>query len=334
MKKWCLLVSITSLPLLTTAFEGELGSQEEIKPWFTGPILATSGNVVPIGHINFQPYIIAFARTSFYDNHWNSQPIDTLWNLQFRTPGWIGLTQWADLKLSPVWSWNYRDGQAQWTLNDCSAQLSIQLYKDTLPYKNWLPSIKVCLRETFPTGKYQKLNPDKLGTDGGGMGTYATAVSINFSKILSFPGAQFLNLRLNALYSFPTSLHVKGFNAYGGGAGTDGIVDPEKTVILIFAFEYAFTRNWVIACDFQGLYSSKTHFRGKPGMVPRSDSDINPAGIPARSENQAAIQYSATPSIEYNWSENVGVLAGVWLTLGGKNSSHFTTGVITLNYYR
>lgn len=322
------------LPLALAAFEGELDVEQAIKPWFTGPILATSGNIVPAGHFGTQPYIFGITRTAFYDNDWKSQSIETIWSLLFKTPVWIGLTSWADLMISPVWMWNYRNGQSQWTLGDWAAQIDIQLYQDTLPHKNWLPSIKISIRETFPTGKYQKLNPHKLGTDGGGRGAYTTSFSLNASKIFHFSGFRFLGLRGNFLYAIPTKTHVKGFNNYGGGFNTDGTVSPEKYFIATFAFEYSFLRNWAVCCDFQGVFASKTTFKGYPGIIPDKDGRFNPTGVPASNEAKASIQYSAAPGLEYNFSENLGLLAGVWFTFAGKNSSRFTTGVLSLNYYR
>jgi hypothetical protein len=328
MKNWIFLL----FPLFLAAYEGQVETNKTVKPWFTGPLLATSGNVTGAGHINFEPYVFAFAKTSFYNNDWNSQAIETLWNVQFRTPFWVGLTDWADFRISPAWNWNHRDNQSQWNLGDWSASLSAQFVKDKP--ESWLPAIKLSVRETFPTGKYQNLNPAKLGTDGGGMGTYSTNIGLNVSKLLHIYDIHFLSLRWNAIYSVPNAkVHVKGFNAYGGGFGTDGTVTAEQSFTAIFAFEYNLSQNWVIACDFQGIISSKTTFEGHSGIAMGSDGNISPSGVPAINENMASIQYSIAPAIEYNWSDDLGMIAGVWLTLAGKNAPHFTTGVIALNYY-
>jgi hypothetical protein len=238
-----------------------------------------------------------------------------------------------DVKILPVAMWNYRNHQSQWALGDWSAQIDLLLHRDTLPYKNWLPSIKISLRETFPTGKYQKLNPNKLGTDGGGRGTYLTTFLVSASKIYHLSGFRFFSWRLNGAYSIPTNVHVKGFNQYGGGIKANGTISPEKAFVGIAAFEYAFTRHWVICCDVEGVIASKTTFKGYAGIVPTQDSNFSPTGVPTLNENKASIQYSAAPGIEYNWSENLGLLAGVWFTFAGKNSSNFTTGVLSVNYY-
>jgi hypothetical protein len=321
------------IPVWLVAYEGSEVETEPVKPWFTGPLLAMSGNTTAAGHINFEPYIYAIARTSFYNNDWQSDPIDTLWNLQFRAPLWIGITNWMDVKIAPAWAWNERNGASQWTLLDFGLQLDFALHKDSLPYKNWYPSIKLSLRENFPVGKYQNLDPNKFGVDNGGRGSYTTFIALSASKILQIRDVHFLNLFFNLIYAMPTNVHVNGFNVYGGGFGTDGVVTPEKTFLAIFAFEYALTRNWAIACDVQGTVVSSTGFTGNPGVIPSDDPDVEPLGIPAVNDVQAGIQYTISPAIEYNWSENLGIIAGAWFSFAGKNASHFTSGVIALNYY-
>lgn len=322
------------IPLSLGAYQGSIEGAGFSKPWFTGPILGGSGNTVLAGHVNVEPYVFGFARTSFYDSDWKSQSIETLWNIHFRTPVWIGLTDWIDLRITPIWNWNERGGKTAWTMGDWAAQLNFQLYRDQLPHKHWPPSIKISIRETFPTGKYQNLNPKMLGIDGDGTGAWYTSFILSMSKVFAFQKNHFLGLYLNTFYSIPTRVHVKGFNSYGGGVGTNGVVNPEKILSAIFSFEYSLTQNWVIACDFQGIWNSKISFKGTPGVVPSNDGNLDPFALPASNERKAGIQYTIAPAIEYNWSENLGVIAGVWLSVAGKNSSHFTSGVVALNYYR
>jgi hypothetical protein len=81
-----------------------------------------------------------------------------------------------------------------------------------------------------------------------------------------------------------------------------------------------------------GQFNSKTRFRGNPGIDQSASADSNASLLAATNEREASIQYSLAPAIEYNWSEKLGLIAGCWLTIAGKNSRKFTSGVIALNY--
>jgi hypothetical protein len=190
-----------------------LSAEEPLQPWFTKPILAGSGTIIPAGHYQIQPYLLCYKRFASFNNHWNPQTIVTLWSVEEHLPIWIGLTSWADLKIDPIASWNYRDHQTEWTVGDWYAQLDIQLHRDTLNSGSPWPSIKLIIRETFPTGNYKNLNPLKLGTDGGGMGCWRTTLGFCSSKIFQIRDIHFLKLYFNATVSFAPSLHVSGFNA-------------------------------------------------------------------------------------------------------------------------
>ena len=91
-------------------------------------------------------------------------------------------------------------------------------------------------------------------------------------------------------------------------------------------FEYSLTRNWVLATDFVGIFGSKSRFLGNPGK--------NLMGLPSSNIKRASIQYSLAPAIEYNWSESLGVIAGCWFTVAGKNSAKFENYTVSLNYFK
>lgn len=217
-----------------------------------------------------------------------------------------------DVIVRPRWQWNNRNSRTTWVLADTRLQFDFQLYRDRFPSRTWLPSIRLVVRETFPTGKYQHLNPNKLRTDRGGNGVFETTIGLNIGKLYYFGGHQFLNVLYNIHASFGAPTHVHGFNAYGGGFGTDGTVYPERKLRMSFALEYPLTQNWIIAIDSEGYWWSKTRFSGKKGTA---SSNTRPASI----------QYSLAPSIEYVWTKNLGIYLGSWFTVAGKNSPRFRT---------
>jgi hypothetical protein len=301
-------------------------AEEGIAPWFTGPLIAASATVIPGGHINFEPYLFYFNSPYFYDNDWDRERHITLQQVTLAPYLWIGLTKWADLQLLPVVTWRYRDGPSSLSLGDWSAKLEFQLYLSEIPHKNWLPSIKLGIQETFPTGKYRNLNPNKLFTDQTGQGAYTTNFQLDFARFLHFSGHHWMQFRLNLNWAISAPVHVKGLNSYGGGTGANGTVRPGQVGSVDFAVEYALTRNWVLACDFQWTCQGTSEFSGHPG--------VTPAGLPARDRQAASNLYVIAPAIEYNWSQYVGIIAGTQITLAGKNSNQYYSGVVAFNYYR
>ncbi len=312
------------LPVFLFAYEGYIPSTTPNKPWFTGPLISASGNITPKGHWNIEPYLFATASSAVYNNDWSIKDTNTLWTLQNQVPTFIGLTEWADIRFFPVWNWKHRDHAANWSLGDMNIQVDFQLYSSSFPPKNWLPSIRLSIREALPTGKYRNLNPEKNGTDAGGNGAWLTTLHLSMSRIFTFANEHFLNVLFNVQYGLPSPVHIKGFNAYGGGIGTNGTLYPEKICRANFGFEYNLDRNWALALDVVGVFNSTTRFSGNPG--------VTEAGLAATNARKALIQYSLAPAIEYNWSDALGLIAGCWLTVAGKNSAKFTSGVIAINY--
>ena len=155
--------------------EGETTTEKLEQPWFTGSLLASGATTIPGGHFNTQPYFFATRVPERYNKNWAPHSIPTFWSLSTTLPMWIGLTPWLDIQIQPQWTWNHQSqGGASWAFGDLDVQLEFQLYRDDFPAKGWIPSIKIAVRESFPTGKYRNLNPNKPNVEVGGTGSFAT----------------------------------------------------------------------------------------------------------------------------------------------------------------
>lgn len=295
----------------------------EAAPWFTGPLLAPSGHTVPAGYFNFEPYVFVTTVTGKYDKDWHAFSKPNFYSVNFQGPLFIGLTDWMDILVVPQASWNGTQGVSSLVVNDFIAQLDFQLIKDT--QENNLPGLKVYVQEIFPLGKYQKADPDDLGTDIGGGGSYTTTVGFVVSRLFNVYDDHYLALRLNGFYTVSTPLHVTGVNIYGGAPDTKGKVKPGPAWGGIFAFEYSLTQNWALACDVFAVYSDANPFKGNPGT--------NADGTPAIVGEPSSFQLSVAPAIEYNVSDSFGFIGGVWLTVAGRNSNRFISGVLAINYF-
>ncbi len=314
-----LLFSLT----LLLAFRASAEEKECPPPWFTGPILTPSADIVPGGYVNIEPYFFYTTTTGRYNDHWSTVSTPNFIESNFQIPTYIGLTSWADIEITPQASWNETQGVSSFEFNDFIAQFSFQLLSDT--HHNTSPSLRLFIQETFPTGRFQKLKPKKLGTDIGGEGSFQTAFGFGASKLYELPNCHWLRFRLYGDITFPTSVNVKGVNAYGGAPDTDARVRPKWWCELLGSFEYTFNQNWVLACDIDILYRNKVTASGFQGTLP--------SGAPAPLGKPKSFQLSFAPALEYNFNANVGLLGGIWVSAAGRNSARFLSGVIALNYF-
>lgn len=302
--------------------EEETSPLPTLEPWFTGSLLAYSPNVVPGGDFNIEPYLFVTDAYGQYNNHWHAHSVPTILYVNPLIFAQFGLTKWLDILIVPQLFYTRNQGKASTQFGDLTAGFDIQLYQDP---EERAPSVKLVLRASFPTGKFQHLNPKKNGTDSGGAGCYTPTIALAVGHDTHLSGFHFFNWRLNLAYSFSTPLHVKGFNTYGGGFGTSGTVHPGATYYALTGFEYSLTRHWALALDITYTHGDKTRFSGNPG--------VDATGAPAMVGGPSFDQFTLAPAIEYNFSEFLGLIAGPWFTVAGRNTQQFVSGVIALNWY-
>lgn len=304
-----------------------ISEEQKIKaPWLTGPLLAPSGTTIPPKHYYIEPYIYAVANTGQYNRDWEVVKTETLWNIYTQPTLQFGLNKWLDFQFNPTLFYNYTKGAASWALGDMVVGFDIQLYKGggNKP-TSWYTALKLVLKENLPLGKYRNLNPKKRGTDDGGVGSWITTFGLVWGQLVHVTGQHFFDTRLSVQYSLPAPVHVKGFNNYGGGYGTDGKVYPAQNFQVDLGMEFTFNLNWVACLDIVGSWSGRGRFVGKPG--------VGANGLPATVGTGSAVQFALAPGIEYNWSANIGIVFGPWFTIGGRKAVQFESGVFAFSYY-
>ena len=294
-------------------------------PWFTGPLLTPSARTIPNGHANIEPYEFVNTQFGAYDSHWNSHDTPSnFYNVNTSVPMQIGLPANFDLYLNPAWSWNHTSGASHWVLNDFGFGFDYQLVNYNYSKGDWWPALKLNVQANAPIGTYQKLHPKSKGTDIGGSGSWAPSAGFVMSHLYWWGGHIFFAPRFNIQYTIPTPVHVKGYNAYGGGHHTHGTVFPGHILRLLFGFELALSQRWGLAGDVLYLHANKTRFQGHAGAT---------AGVPNSVGGPSSESLSLAPAVEYNWSANYGVIAGVWFSVAGRNAPEFANAVIALNIY-
>ena len=143
--------------------------------------------------------------------------------------------------------------------------------------------------------------------------------------MIGIAGDQVLRYRLNASYGFYSPVTVREFNSYGGGFGTAGRVSPGSVTTLTVAGEYTLTRHVALALDVSLQIADATRFSGTAG--------IGMSGDPATVGKGYSEVLTFAPAVEYNWNQHVGVIAGPWFSLRGRNTSEFFGVVAALYLY-
>ena len=294
------------------------------EPWLTGPLLSPSGHVVPHGHQNYEPYVYWTQIKGSYDDHWKPHSSSTFNNVLYQLTMQMGVLPDTEFDIAPQFSYNATKGEHTWRVSDLPITLAFQLLYDKMD--NWSPGIKLRFGANVPLGKYDHLNPDRLLTDAGGIGTWYPSVGVVFTRLHHITGEQFFSWRAFFDYSIGTPVNVKGLSFYGGAPsingikGTRGTVYPGNVFVFLAGFEYSLTQNWALALDVQYQHTQKRRFSGH-----------SPAGTKPTFPSREF--FALAPALEYNWSSNVGLIAGPWFTVAGRNALDFISYVVAINVY-
>ncbi|MDR3623730.1 MAG: hypothetical protein P4L16_01155 [Chlamydiales bacterium] len=291
------------------------------KPWFTGTVIAFQASMIEVGKINVQPYLPVQLSHEKYTSNWGLQKEPFFLAVVPYTFLSTGLTEKMDIVFTLQATYNRTEGRDYIHFGDQSIMLEFLLMSQD--DKSLKPSVVFAIQETFPTGKYQRLDPNKLLADWTGNGAFVSLAAIFVQKQFLLPNKHLLNVYANLFYAYPLKVHVNGFNGYGGGFGTGGVVFPGCQTIALLSYEYQITQNWVLATDFVYTHQNQSRFKGNPGVT--AFNTVATVGGPSTD------QLSMSPSLEYNFSQNLGLFVGVFFTYAGRNANAFVAPVVSVN---
>lgn len=293
-------------------------------PWFTGPILAPAGKTIPKGHWDFEPYVFYTDDFGVFGNHRRVVKIPDTHTLNLNPLIFYGLNDWMDIQGSFPLNHTIKNSQRKNGIGDFAITIGFQALNSR--ENTWIPDLRTTLGLSFPTGKYQNLNPSKQGVDGMGSGAYQTTLGLNFQKLLQLNNQHYLRARLSASYTLAHSASIRGYNAYGGGVGTQGSIRLGDAFQGDFALEYQLTQNWVPVFEINYTTRARSKFSGMPGINPSN-------GLLATVGQGEVDQLSFAPALEYNFNAKLGIIAGIWFSAYGRDANEFASGVIALNYF-
>ena len=293
---------------------------EIFNPWYTGPIFTPGASMMPVGNGNTQPYLFI---TDTYAAFNKDRKSISLASHQVQLKGTAniatGITPNFDFNLNFAALENWQFSHTGGGFGDMSLVGGFLIYQQT----RYVPQMKLSITQVFPTGKYKNLSTNGFGLNSTGGGAYSTQFGLTFSKVMFWTTKHPINMRIFFGYQLSTVVHVRNFNTYGGGFGTRGHVRPGNTLSVDYGFEFSINQQWVLATDVVYSATNRTKFHGNPGLRD---------GSPASVGNGYSDNLSLSPAIEYNFNENVGLIAGVWFSVYGRNSGNFASGIISVTY--
>ncbi len=311
LKKTCLLFLI-----LFRILEAE--QTEESDPLYAGTQLAFYAMNAYPGHLSVQPYVFCSRSSGLYNDHWHARSAKPIHSISSLLTLETGLNEWIDISFDINQAYQQYGNTHTWVFGDTALYLGFQLSRDQ---KNtWVPDCRLLLGEVFPTGKYDRLNSRKGGSDIFGQGAYVTNFILVLAKTFyTFPSHPF-NINLNIYYLQPSSVSIHGYSLYGGAYNTRGKVCPGSGSITNFAIEYSLNKYWALGMDIRYVHQNKSSFRGKKD---------NAAGVGLPSSEQVSL----APCLEYSWSENFSTALGPWFTVAGRNSRVFFSIAGNIYFY-
>ncbi|MFA6119178.1 MAG: hypothetical protein WCT85_01335 [Parachlamydiales bacterium] len=295
-------------------------AKKMFNPWYGGPLLTGSGNVLPPGYVNINPVLQITDNFAAYNASRHAKSIPDFISINPSIAFGVGIVNRLDTTLSLQGYYQSQSDEKSGNIGDTSLKFGLAILKEE-PY---VPALKVSVKEIFPTGKYKNLKPEKANVEGTGGGSYKTELGLGMSKVVWWWITHPMQFRLSLNYGFPAKVGVKNFNSYGGGFNTRGHVSPGNYFTGSFGYEFSFTQKFAFAVDLAYEYHNKTTFSGFNGTS--IDGDIASIGGPSNDF------LSLAPAFEYNFTPDIALIIGAWFSVWGRNSLDFGAGLINFSY--
>ena len=271
---------------------------------WTGPLLASTAETLPQGHIYTEPY--------FFDGISGGE----------HNPGTSGFYQYGltdnyTIGVQPFFSLGTQKFNRDVAMGDSKLVSQVRISHFTAAHR--VPSVALVMNLVIPTGKADHLAALKQGHGGG---SFAPEIGVNVQQYFLLGNGRLLRARINILERIPLRSGVSGRSVYGTGPDFHGHARPGAKTTVIGGVEYSLTKEWVLALDVERDEWGRTRVKGRDGAGPLTTL------VSPRSWN-----VGFAPAIEYNWSDRAGIIAGVWVVPKGHNTQSSVTPAIAIQRF-
>jgi hypothetical protein len=333
-----------SLLLATGIFFVSISSHaDDTDPWFTGPLLALSAQNIDRGDVNVVFGAGVQLSDKIFNNHWASVDAANYSSTQIAPMFAYGLTDHLDFSFYALDEINQSQTSNYHHVGDATVVLGYQVISQD-DHPSW-PDFRFALQQDLPTGLFTRFSAFNAGAESTGTGSYQTTPSFNFDYLKQLNEQHYLKSQINFSYTWAAPVRLSGLSAYGGTLQTNGIIHPGNSFSIDLAEELTLTQNWVAVMEVNYIYQFASTFSGTLGTRSLNDPivagsnhkrinavrrfiatrhNLGNGGIGSGTQDQISL----APAMEYNFSENYGVIAGVWFTVAGRNIPQFMMPLI------
>lgn len=302
------LAAIFSCAMTTSAEAQDTGAERwraamQSARW-TGPLLASTAETLPQGHIYTEPY--------FFDVISGGQ----------HNPGSSGFYQYGlfdnyTVGVQPFFSLGAQKYNHNVAIGDFKLLSQLRVSHFTAEHR--VPSVALVMNLVLPTGKDDKLAASRQGH---GSGSFSPEFGVNVQHYFLLRNGRLLRARFNFLKNFPLRADVSGRSVYGTLPGFRGHARPGSKTTLVGAVEYSVTSEWVLAFDIERDQWGKTDLAGR-----------NADGTSVKQTSPTSWDVGFAPAVEYNWSERGGAILGVWIVPKGHKTQASVTPAIAVQRF-
>ena len=308
----CLLIGA---PAAASAQEADPAVRNQ---WFTGSLEASSPALGKAGVLAIEPYVIYQINTGIYDGSGNRRPVPhDVDHLLTVIVVKYALTDRLSVQALPSFDHisNDRGSSSGLGFGDLPLELEYRFKNEN--GRTGSPSITVSLGITLPTGDYQHLGNQLNGI---GSGAYFAKQGLVVESLFDTQGGHPMRIKLfAAAYEPLATAPVRDVSVFGTEQGFRGRAKPGAFGQIGLAAGYAMSQRWVLAIDVVQNFAAGNRLTG-----------TGAAGEAIAIQGPHRSATALAPALEYNWSANAGVIAGVEISVAGRNSTSYAAPQIAL----
>jgi hypothetical protein len=284
--------------------------------WFTGSLEAPSPALPKAGILALEPYAIYTNNTGAYGDGWHHYSVpNEVSSYESVTVFKYALTDRLSVEALPSVVRTSSDHASTSGFGDFPTELEYRFNDEN--NRTGAPSVTAALGVSLPTGRYEHLNTPLAGL---GSGAYTLKGGLLFQSLFDTADHHPVRLRFyGAVFESLGTVSVQDVSVYGTTFGFRGHVAPGVAEELGVGGGYALDQRWVLALDLVGNNVAGFKLHGTQA----SGSSVHVTGDTSSS-------VSIAPAVEYNWSGNIGVIAGVEFSAAGRNTSSYVAPQIAL----